>query len=196
MNEANKSKVSPLDATVSIKPDPNSNLGTLVYSDPWDASGIRYIDEDVQRKILVDEIQKSSFIYNSPIPEKEEVLEYKALSSEHDYYYNKHSELVKAISILSSYDIDVDYTELILLARDSAKRKKALEPRLKYYEAKYPNIRKYLNYISGSNYIDSYVESQWRNKERKLLNPAFDFSSVETAAIATPKNIFAFTPKY
>lgn len=80
---------------------------------------------DTQNAVNSQIEANANIIANSEeIPPAEIIYEYHHLVSQVNYWKNKHNDLMQAFKILSAYDIDVDYTELLLRTREAARYRK------------------------------------------------------------------------
>ena len=68
------------------------------------------------------------------VPPAEIIYEYHHLVSQANYWKNKHNDLMQAFKILSAYDIDVDYTELLLRTREAARYRKEITSNKEWLE--------------------------------------------------------------
>lgn len=104
-------------------------------------------------------------------PPAEIIYEYHHLVSQVNYWKNKHNDLVQAFKILSAYDIDIDYTELILRTREAARYIKELISHAEKIETDYPIILRYndILFIEDTNH-DPILDRTWLKLERKKLN--------------------------
>lgn len=104
-------------------------------------------------------------------PPAEIIYEYHHLVSQVNYWKNKHNDLVQAFKILSAYDIDIDYTELILRTREAARYIKELISHAEKIETDYPIILRYndILFIEDTNH-DPILDRTWSKLERKKLN--------------------------
>lgn len=130
------------------------------------------------RKIKYDEAAlapaKSQF-EDIPI---EAIQDYRAITSEENYWKNKLDDLNDACKILSAYDIDTDYTEIILRTREASREAKRLGDEARAIEKKYPNIPATLNIVFKDVDIshDPILDRRWRRKENKLFKYNNDFA--------------------
>ena len=105
------------------------------------------------------------------VPPAEIIYEYHHLVSQVNYWKNKHNDLVQAFKILSVYDIDIDYTELILRTREAARYIKELISYAEKIETDYPAISRYndILFIEDTNH-DPILDRTWSKLEKKKLN--------------------------
>ncbi len=105
------------------------------------------------------------------IPPAEIIYEYHHLVSQVNYWKNKHNDLMQAFKILSAYDIDVDYTELLLRTREAARYRKDIASSLEKMETDYPAIPRYNDvvFLEDNNH-DPILDRTWSKLERKKLN--------------------------
>ena len=105
------------------------------------------------------------------VPPAEIIYEYHHLVSQVNYWKNKHNDLVQAFKILSVYDIDIDYTELILRTREAARYIKELISHAEKIETDYPAIPRYndILFIEDTNH-DPILDRTWSKLEKKKLN--------------------------
>lgn len=82
------------------------------------------------------------------------INEYHHLWSQANYWKNKHNDLMQAFKILSAYDIDIDYTELLLRTREAARCRKDIVSSLEKIETDYPAIQRYndIAFLEDNNY--------------------------------------------
>ena len=114
----------------------------------------------------------ANIIANSEeIPPAEIIYEYHHLVSQVNYWKNKHNDLMQAFKILSAYDIDVDYTELLLRTREAARYRKDIASSLEKMETDYPAIPRYNDvvFLEDNNH-DPILDRTWSKLERKKLN--------------------------
>ena len=114
----------------------------------------------------------ANIIANSEeIPPAEIIYEYHHLVSQVNYWKNKHNDLMQAFKILSAYDIDVDYTELLLRTREAARYRKDIASSLEKIETDYPAIPRYNDvvFLEDSNH-DPILDRTWSKLEKKKLN--------------------------
>ena len=114
----------------------------------------------------------ANIIANSEeIPPAEIIYEYHHLVSQVNYWKNKHNDLMQAFKILSAYDIDVDYTELLLRTREAARYRKDIASSLEKIETDYPAIPRYNDvvFLEDNNH-DPILDRTWSKLERKKLN--------------------------
>ena len=99
------------------------------------------------------------------------INEYHHLRSQANYWKNKHNDLMQAFKILSAYDIDVDYTELLLRTREAARYRKDIASNLEKMETDYPAIPRYNDvvFLEDNNH-DPILDRTWSKLERKKLN--------------------------
>ena len=99
------------------------------------------------------------------------INEYHHLRSQANYWKNKHNDLMQAFKILSAYDIDVDYTELLLRTREAARYRKDIASSLEKIETDYPAIPRYNDvvFLEDNNH-DPILDRTWSKLERKKLN--------------------------
>lgn len=99
------------------------------------------------------------------------INEYHHLRSQANYWKNKHNDLMQAFKILSAYDIDVDYTELLLRTREAARYRKDIASSLEKIETDYPAIPRYndIVFLEDNNH-DPILDRTWSKLERKKLN--------------------------
>ena len=99
------------------------------------------------------------------------INEYHHLRSQANYWKNKHNDLMQAFKILSAYDIDVDYTELLLRTREAARYRKDIASSLEKMETDYPAIPRYNDvvFLEDNNH-DPILDRTWSKLERKKLN--------------------------
>ena len=99
------------------------------------------------------------------------INEYHHLRSQVNYWKNKHNDLMQAFKILSAYDIDVDYTELLLRTREAARYRKDIASSLEKMETDYPAIPRYNDvvFLEDNNH-DPILDRTWSKLERKKLN--------------------------
>ena len=78
---------------------------------------------------------------------------------------------MQAFKILSAYDIDVDYTELLLRTREAARYRKDIASSLEKIETDYPAIPRYNDvvFLEDNNH-DPILDRTWSKLERKKLN--------------------------
>ena len=99
------------------------------------------------------------------------INEYHHLRSQANYWKNKHNDLMQAFKILSAYDIDVDYTELLLRTREAARYRKDIVSSLEKMETDYPAIPRYndIVFLEDNNH-DPILDRAWSKVEKKKLN--------------------------
>ena len=99
------------------------------------------------------------------------INEYHHLRSQANYWKNKHNDLMQAFKILSAYDIDVDYTELLLRTREAARYRKDIASSLEKMETDYPAVPRYndIVFLEDNNH-DPILDRTWSKLERKKLN--------------------------
>lgn len=99
--------------------------------------------------------------------------EYHNLLSQKMYWTNKHNALVQAFKILRAYDIDDDYTELILRIREALRYKKESIKLVEKIETDHPTILKYKDVIyKGDLSNDPILDRAWSHLETN--NRKFD----------------------
>ena len=74
----------------------------------------------------------------------ETIQNYRAIRTEEIYWKNKLDDLNDVCKILSAYDIDTDYIEIILRTREAAREAKRLGDEARSIEKKYPTIQQHL----------------------------------------------------
>lgn len=127
---------------------------------------------DTQNAVNSQIEANTNIIANSEeTPPAEIIYEYHHLVSQVNYWKNKHNDLVQAFKILSAYDIDIDYTELILRTREAARYIKELISHAEKIETDYPAIPRYndILFIEDTNH-DPILDRTWSKLERKKLN--------------------------
>ena len=127
---------------------------------------------DTQNAVNSQIEANANIIANSEeIPPAEIIYEYHHLVSQVNYWKNKHNDLMQAFKILSAYDIDVDYTELLLRAREAARYRKDIASSLEKMETDYPAIPRYNDvvFLEDNNH-DPILDRTWSKLERKKLN--------------------------
>ena len=122
----------------------------------------------------------------------ETIQDYRAITSEENYWKNKLDDLNDAYKILSSYDIDTDYTEIILRTREAAREVRRLGDEARAIEKKHPNIPATLNVVFKDVDIshDPILDRKWRRKENKYVKYNNDFAKYLSGAnaIAYPRS--------
>ena len=90
------------------------------------------------------------------------INEYHHLRSQANYWKNKHNDLMQAFKILSAYDIDVDYTELLLRTREAARYRKDIASSLEKMETDYPAVPRYndIVFLEDNNH-DPILDRAW-----------------------------------
>ena len=127
---------------------------------------------DTQNAVNSQIEANANIIANSEeIPPAEIIYEYHHLVSQVNYWKNKHNDLMQAFKILSAYDIDVDYTELLLRTREAARYRKDIASSLEKMETDYPAIPRYNDvvFLEVNNH-DPILDRTWSKLERKKLN--------------------------
>ena len=127
---------------------------------------------DTQNTVNSQIEANANIIANSEeIPPAEIIYEYHHLVSQVNYWKNKHNDLMQAFKILSAYDIDVDYTELLLRTREAARYRKDIASSLEKIETDYPAIPRYNDvvFLEDNNH-DPILDRTWSKLERKKLN--------------------------
>ena len=127
---------------------------------------------DTQNAVNSQIEANANIIANSEeIPPAEIIYEYHHLVSQVNYWKNKHNDLMQAFKILSAYDIDVDYTELLLRTREAARYRKDIASSLEKMETDYPAIPRYNDvvFLEDNNH-DPILDRTWSKLERKKLN--------------------------
>ena len=127
---------------------------------------------DTQNAVNSQIEANANIIANSEeIPPAEIIYEYHHLVSQVNYWKNKHNDLMQAFKILSAYDIDVDYTELLLRTREAARYRKDIASSLEKIETDYPAIPRYNDvvFLEDNNH-DPILDRTWSKLERKKLN--------------------------
>lgn len=127
---------------------------------------------DTQNAVISRIEANANIIANSEeIPPAEIIYEYHHLVSQVNYWKNKHNDLMQAFKILSAYDIDVDYTELLLRTREAARYRKDIASSLEKIETDYPAIPRYNDvvFLEDNNH-DPILDRTWSKLERKKLN--------------------------
>lgn len=127
---------------------------------------------DTQNAVNSQIEANANIIANSEeIPPAEIIYEYHHLVSQVNYWKNKHNDLMQAFKILSAYDIDVDYTELLLRTREAARYRKDIASSLEKMETDYPTIPRYNDvvFLEDNNH-DPILDRTWSKLERKKLN--------------------------
>ena len=123
----------------------------------------------------------ANIIANSEeIPPAEIIYEYHHLVSQVNYWKNKHNDLMQAFKILSAYDIDVDYTELLLRTREAARYRKDIASSLEKMETDYPAIPRYNDvvFLEDNNH-DPILDRAWLKVEKKKLSFNKQYSFVD-----------------
>ena len=123
----------------------------------------------------------ANIIANSEeIPPAEIIYEYHHLVSQVNYWKNKHNDLMQAFKILSAYDIDVDYTELLLRTREAARYRKDIASSLEKMETVYPAIPRYNDvvFLEDNNH-DPILDRAWSKVEKKKLSFNKQYSFVD-----------------
>lgn len=127
---------------------------------------------DTQNAVNSQIEANANIIANSEeIPPAEIIYEYHHLVSQVNYWKNKHNDLMQAFKILSAYDIDIDYTELLLRTREAARYRKDIASSLEKMETDYPAIPRYNDvvFLEDNNH-DPILDRTWSKLERKKLN--------------------------
>ena len=123
----------------------------------------------------------ANIIANSEeIPPAEIIYEYHHLVSQVNYWKNKHNDLMQAFKILSAYDIDVDYTELLLRTREAARYRKDIASSLEKMETDYPAVPRYndIVFLEDNNH-DPILDRAWSKVEKKKLSFNKQYSFVD-----------------
>lgn len=117
------------------------------------------------------EVNTNIIANSEETPPAEIIYEYHHLVSQVNYWKNKHNDLMQAFKILSAYDIDVDYTELLLRTREAARYRKDIASSLEKMETDYPAIPRYNDvvFLEDNNH-DPILDRTWSKLERKKLN--------------------------
>lgn len=84
----------------------------------------------------------------------EEIEKYKYIDRQENYWRNKHNDLAEAFKILTAYNIDIDYNELILRAREAARFRDEFTQASAALEQQYPYIERTRNYVFQDDNID------------------------------------------
>lgn len=126
------------------------------------------------------------------VPPIEVLHEYRNLRSQENYWKNKHNDLSQAFKILSAYDIDVDYTELILLTREAARNRKELASKTEQIETKYPIIPRYDDIVFDKEIDhDPILDRAWSSLERKKYSfDDYSFISNRSSKYNNSKSYF------
>ena len=108
------------------------------------------------------------------------INEYHHLRSQSNYWKNKHNDLMQAFKILSAYDIDVDYTELLLRTREAARYRKDIASSLEKMEIDYPAVPRYndIVFLEDNNH-DPILDRAWSKVEKKKLSFNKQYSFVD-----------------
>ena len=108
------------------------------------------------------------------------INEYHHLRSQANYWKNKHNDLMQAFKILSVYDIDVDYTELLLRTREAARYRKDIASSLEKMETDYPAVPRYndIVFLEDNNH-DPILDRAWSKVEKKKLSFNKQYSFVD-----------------
>lgn len=108
------------------------------------------------------------------------INEYHHLRSQLNYWKNKHNDLMQAFKILSAYDIDVDYTELLLRTREAARYRKDIACSLEKMETDYPAVPRYnaIVFLEDNNH-DPILDRAWSKVEKKKLSFNKQYSFVD-----------------
>ena len=108
------------------------------------------------------------------------INEYHHLRSQSNYWKNKHNDLMQAFKILSAYDIDVDYTELLLRTREAARYRKDIASSLEKMETDYPAVPRYndIVFLEDNNH-DPILDRAWSKVEKKKLSFNKQYSFVD-----------------
>lgn len=108
------------------------------------------------------------------------INEYHHLRSQANYWKNKHNDLMQAFKILSAYDIDVDYTELLLRTREAARYRKDIASSLEKMETDYPAVPRYndIVFLEDNNH-DPILDRAWSKVEKKKLSFNEQYSFVD-----------------
>ena len=102
----------------------------------------------------------------------ETIQNYRAIRTEEIYWKNKLDDLNDVCKILSAYDIDTDYIEIILRTREAAREAKRLGDEARSIEKKYPTIPATLNSAFSDAHIsyDPIWDRRRRSKQNKFNN--------------------------
>ena len=108
------------------------------------------------------------------------INEYHHLRSQSNYWKNKHNDLMQAFKILSAYDIDVDYSELLLRTREAARYRKDIASSLEKMETEYPAVPRYndIVFLEDNNH-DPILDRAWSKVEKKKLSFNKQYSFVD-----------------
>ena len=136
---------------------------------------------DTQNAVNSQIEANANIIANSEeIPPAEIIYEYHHLVSQVNYWKNKHNDLMQAFKILSAYDIDVDYTELLLRTREAARYRKDIASSLEKMETDYPTVPRYndIVFLEDNNH-DPILDRAWSKVEKKKLSFNKQYSFVD-----------------
>ena len=136
---------------------------------------------DTQNAVNSQIEANANIIANSEeIPPAEIIYEYHHLVSQVNYWKNKHNDLMQAFKILSAYDIDVDYTELLLRTREAARYRKDIASSLEKMETDYPAVPRYndIVFLEDNNH-DPILDRAWSKVEKKKLSFNEQYSFVD-----------------
>ena len=136
---------------------------------------------DTQNAVNSQIEANANIIANSEeIPPAEIIYEYHHLVSQVNYWKNKHNDLMQAFKILSAYDIDVDYTELLLRTREAARYRKDIASSLEKMETDYPAVPRYndIVFLEDNNH-DPILDRAWSKVEKKKLSFNKQYSFVD-----------------
>lgn len=107
----------------------------------------------------------------SPHCDESTVSLYKNLYSEYFWWDNKCSDLNTALQICTSYNIDIDYSDLVLNIRLASANRDRLHGQLKLLEKDYPGIEYTKDIILRNEDVrDPIVDRWWKNLERYKLH--------------------------
>ena len=122
----------------------------------------------------------NTFADAEEVPPAGIINEYHHLRSQSNYWKNKHNDLMQAFKILSAYDIDVDYTELLLRTREAARYRKDIASSLEKMETDYPAVPRYndIVFLEDNNH-DPILDRAWSKVEKKKLSFNKQYSFVD-----------------
>lgn len=131
------------------------------------------IDSIVDSKLVAvsDNFVKS---YRKPEIPTEVLKDYRDLKSERNYWSSKFSNLVDAARELIKYNIDIDYTELILRTKEAARFEDYYQKQLSTFENLYPDIDNYDDVVLGTlecfDNVDPIINNRAKRMEHKMVD--------------------------
>ncbi len=114
--------------------------------------------------------------YKSPLSDipLEEIEKYKYIYRQENYWKNKHNDLAEAICLLTAYNIDIDYSEVVLRMKEAARFRDEFTMAAAVFEKQYPYIEQSRNYVYNTDEVnhDPITNRMTRTLENNRLKNA------------------------